>query len=236
MPCGCAPSSARDVSTIGTRAPRTKPAEFGLRQEDEILGEHIAGLEIGHDQDLGASGDRRMDPFDLRCIHVDGVVECQRPVEDAAGDLPAVGHLAQRGRVDGRRNLGRDRLDSGKNCDPRRAKADLGKQIDGVLNDVALNVEIGENVDRGVGDEQCISMRRHIHDEDMADAPRRAQAGGRCGHRPHQLVGMQAAFHQHFAFALAHEFDASCGCCIAVRHIDKIVLVDGETMLRGQRL
>ena len=32
------------------------------------------------------------------------------------------------------------------------------RQIDGVLNDVALGVEIGEDVDRRVSDEQCIGV------------------------------------------------------------------------------
>ena len=77
----------------------------GLREEDEILGEHVAGFEIGHDQDLGAASDRRIDALDFRRLRIDGVVECQRPVEDAAGDLAAVGHLAERRRVDGRGNL-----------------------------------------------------------------------------------------------------------------------------------
>ena len=33
-------------------------------------------------------------------------------------------------------------------------RPDLGEQVDGVLNDVVLGVEVGENVDRGIGDEQ----------------------------------------------------------------------------------
>ena len=51
------------------------------------------------------------------------------------------------------------------------------EQVDGVLHDVALGVEIRENVDGRVGDEQRLRIGRHIHDEDMADPPCRAQAG-----------------------------------------------------------
>jgi hypothetical protein len=61
---------------------------------------------------------------------------------------------------------------------------------------VALDVEIGKNVDGGVGDEQRLGVGRHVHDEDVADAPGRPQAGLAGGHRAHQLVGMQAALHQ----------------------------------------
>ena len=57
------------------------------------------------------------------------------------------------------------------------AEADLREQIDRVLDDVALGIEIGGDVDRGVGDEQRLRMGRHVHDEDMADPPGGAQAG-----------------------------------------------------------
>ena len=52
----------------------------------------------------------------------------------------------------------------------------LREQIDGVLHDVALGIEVGEDVDRRVGDEQRLGVGRHVHDEDVADAPRGAQA------------------------------------------------------------
>ena len=51
--------SAREVRMIGTRAPSTMPGRVGLGQEDQVLGEHVAGLEIGHDQDLRAARDLR---------------------------------------------------------------------------------------------------------------------------------------------------------------------------------
>ena len=116
-------------------------------------------------------------PLILRGLGIDRVVEGERPVEDAAGDLPAVGHLAERGGVDGRGNLRGHGLDRREDRDARRAETDLREQIDGVLNDVALGVEVGKDVDRGVGDEQRLGMGRHVHDEDVADPPRRAQAG-----------------------------------------------------------
>ena len=55
-------------------------------------------------------------------------------------------------------------------------KPDLREQVDGVLDDVALGIEIREDVDRRVGDEQGLGIGRHIHDEDMADAPVGAKA------------------------------------------------------------
>ena len=161
------------------RHPRAEnePGGIGLGEKDEVLGQHVAGFEIGHDEDLGAAGDLGLDALDPRRLGIDGIVEGERPVEDAAGDLAAVGHLAERRGIDGRGNLRRHRLDGGKNGNPRRAEADLGEEIDDVLDDVALGVEVGGDVDGRVGDEQRLGVGRHVHDEDMADPPRGAQAG-----------------------------------------------------------
>ena len=56
-PCGVRTESARDVRMIGTRAPSTIPAASALDEESKILGEHVAGLEIGHDENLGSARD-----------------------------------------------------------------------------------------------------------------------------------------------------------------------------------
>jgi hypothetical protein len=67
----------------------------------EVLGEHVARLEIGHYENLRAPSDRRFDAFDLRRLRADGVIERKRSVEYAAGDLSALGHLAKCGGLDG---------------------------------------------------------------------------------------------------------------------------------------
>ena len=51
--------SAREVRMIGTRAPSTMPAASALARKVEVLGQHVAGFEIGHDQDLRPARDRR---------------------------------------------------------------------------------------------------------------------------------------------------------------------------------
>ena len=56
----------------------------GIRvgQEGQALGQHVAGLEIGHDEHVGLPGDRRDDLLDLRRAEIDGVVERERAVQD----------------------------------------------------------------------------------------------------------------------------------------------------------
>src|SRR5207247_2146689 len=87
-----------------------------------------------------------------RRLRADGVVEREGTVQDAALDLTTVGHLAQCGRVDGRRDLARDRFDGREDRDLGPLDADGAHEIDRVLDDVPLVVERREDVDRRVGD------------------------------------------------------------------------------------
>ena len=52
-----------------------------------------------------------------------------------------------------------------------------------------------------------LGMARHVHDEAVADASRRADAGVARHDGAHQLVGVQAALHQGLGAARAHELD-----------------------------
>jgi hypothetical protein len=71
--------SARLVRMIGTRAPSTMPAPRRGRQEGQLLGQHVAGLEVGHDQDVGAAGDRRDDALDPRRLQVIALSKASGP-------------------------------------------------------------------------------------------------------------------------------------------------------------
>jgi hypothetical protein len=101
--------------------------EVGLGEIDQVLGEHVAGFEIGHDEDLSATCNLGFDALDSCRLKIDGIVEGERPVEDRAGDLSPVRHLAEGGRVDGGGDLRGHRFDSGENRYSRRAKANLGE-------------------------------------------------------------------------------------------------------------
>src|ERR1039458_9036110 len=65
----------------------------------QLLGQHIATFEVGDDQDVGLAGNRRNQPLDLGCLDADCGIECQWSIENAAGNLAAVGHLAQSCRI-----------------------------------------------------------------------------------------------------------------------------------------
>src|SRR5262249_11171090 len=98
------------------------PGRVRLGEEREVLGQHVAGFEIGDDENLRTPCDRGFNALDLRRFGIDRIVESKRPVESATRYLPTFGHLAQRGCVDGRRDLGRHHFDGGENRNARRAR------------------------------------------------------------------------------------------------------------------
>src|SRR5579871_3133211 len=61
----------------------------------KLLGQHVAAFKIRNDEDVGLASDGRNKFLDLRGLCADRSVEGQRAVENAAGDLAAVGHLAE---------------------------------------------------------------------------------------------------------------------------------------------
>ena len=100
-------------------------------------------------------------PFTRAAAGRDGAVERERPIDEAADDLAAVGHLRQRGRVQGRPESGVDGLDGGEDRDLGRRDADRERQVDRVLDDVALGRQIRCDVERRVGDQQRARVARH---------------------------------------------------------------------------
>ena len=208
----------------------------GVGEEAELLGQHVAGLEVRREQDVRIAGHLRLDALHPGGLLADRVVEGQRPVEQAALDLAAVGHLAQARRVDRRRHLGRDRLDGGENRDLRPLHVERDREVDRVLADVGLVFQRRRDVDRRVGHDQDLVIGRHVHDEDVADAPADAQAGLLRHDRAQQLVGVQAAFHQQLGLAGADQRHRLRGRRMAVRGIHDPDLAEVDAVLGGERL
>src|SRR5262249_29964565 len=82
------------------------PGRIGAAEENEVLGEHVAGFQVWNDKDLCAPRDRRLYSLDPRRFWIDCIVEGERPIEDSASNLSSIRHLAKRRSLDGRRDLG----------------------------------------------------------------------------------------------------------------------------------
>ena len=159
-------------------------------------------------------------PLILAASTADGVVERQWTIEQATPDLPALGHLAQRGRVERRLHLRIDRLDGGQDRDLRFLDTEGHGEIDGVLADIDLVLQRRRDVDRRVGDHQDLVVRRDVHDEHVADASAGAQPRLLGHDGTQQLVAVQAAFHQQLGLALSNQFDRFCRRGMTVRRVD----------------
>ena len=90
---------------IGTRAPRTRPALSALARKLSCLASMLPASRSGRQQNVGIAGDRGANSFGLGGLLADGVVKGERAVENAARDLPAVGHLAEGRGVEGGRHF-----------------------------------------------------------------------------------------------------------------------------------
>ena len=98
-----------------------------------------------------------------------------------------------------------------------------------------LSSKRGSNIDRAVGNDQHLVISGNIHDKHMADAAPGAQSAFAGDDRRHQLVGMQAAFHQEFGLSLAQQFHSLRRRRVAVRGIHNLKLAE-DRFLQTWRL
>jgi hypothetical protein len=184
----------------------------------QLLGQHVAAFQVGHQQDVGLPGHRRDDALDAGGGSGHGVVEGQRPVEHCAFDLAAVGHLAQRGGIERGRHGRVHGFHRGQQRHFGHLHANHPRQIDGVAQDVGFLHQIRRDVDGRIGDDERARVGGRLHQEAMADAALGAQPGSGGDHGAHQFVGMQAAFHQRLDLAATGQFDCARRG-VAVRHV-----------------
>ncbi len=122
------------------RHPRAQHDAGGRRvgQIFQLLGQHIARFQIGHQQDIGVTRHWGDDALGVGGPFGNGIVKGQRPIQDAAGNLAAVSHLAQGCGIHGSLEFGRHRLHGRENGHLRLLQADDMGKIDGILRDIAL--------------------------------------------------------------------------------------------------
>ena len=90
------------------------------------------------------------------------------------------------------------------------------REVDRVAHDVGLLGQRRLDVDGRVGDQQDPVVGRHVHDEGVAHAPLGAQPGLGGHDLAEQLVGVQAALHEHLDLARPRERRGRRGRGVAV--------------------
>src|SRR5262245_16754912 len=88
-----------------------------VRQKTMFLGENVPGFQVRRQQNVWVAGDLGMNALCRGGLLADRVVERWWAVNNSAFDLPAIGHLAQGGGVEGGGHFGVDRLHCRENCD-----------------------------------------------------------------------------------------------------------------------
>ena len=136
--------SERLVSITGTFAPMTMPAPCASLMNDSSLYIMLPASMSGAIRMSAwpATGD--FDPLDPRRLRVDGDVEIERPIDDAARDLITVGHLCQRRGLHRRWHLRPYHLDRREDRHLRRIDPDGAGEDDRVLDDVLLLIDVRE--------------------------------------------------------------------------------------------
>src|ERR1700751_4074073 len=100
----------------------------------------------------------------------DCVVKGERPVQDAASDLPPLGHLAECRGIEGGGHLRGHSFHCRKNGDLRLFEPEGNGKINSVLTDVYFVFQSGSNVDCSVRNDQYLVIRGNSHDEYVADS------------------------------------------------------------------
>jgi hypothetical protein len=91
---------------IGTRVPSTITGHLRFRKIGELLDQHVARLEVRNDENVRLAGDGRNNSLGSRRLQRNRTVEPERSIKYAADNLAAIGHLAQRRRIDRQRISG----------------------------------------------------------------------------------------------------------------------------------
>ena len=146
--------SARLVRMIGTRAPSTMPAASAPARNDRLLASMLPASRSGTTSTLARPATGESIFLIAAASGLIALSSASGPSSMRAGDLAAVGHLAQRRRLDRRRHLRVDRLHRAQDRDAHLGDAQRMREVDRVLHDVDLVLQRRRDVHRGVGDDQ----------------------------------------------------------------------------------
>ena len=174
--------------------------------------------------------------LDTRGFGVHGSVEVERTIDDAAHDLPAVGHLGEDRSIRGRGHFRVHHLDRRQDGNLRCVDPHRASEADGVLADVALLVGVWRNIQGGVGDNNAPCILWGGNQRAVAEQPPCAQLGFLIEDRMQKHIGVQTPLHQSLDFAGARRDRGR------VRRLGRIGDVNDlepgyvEVHLRGNRL
>ncbi len=181
--------------------------EAGLADADGELGvglpEDVGGFDVGEEEAVGVAGDGADELLDLHGLFVDGDIEGERAVTDAALDLAAVAHLGEHGAFDAGGHRVEHLLGGGDEGDLRLRDAEGLGGAHEVVRKLDLLAEVRSRDHGHVGDEdELVVVRVLDHAHVAQDTLRRKEAGLLVQDGAEELVGGAETLHQDFALAV----------------------------------
>ncbi len=175
--------------------------EAGLADADGELGvglpEDVGGFDVGEEEAVGIAGDGADELLDLHGLFVDGDIEGERTVTDAALDLAAVAHLGEHGAFDAGGHGVEHLLGGGDEGDLRLRDAEGAGDGSHIAGELHLLAEVRKRNHGHVGEEdELVVVRVFNHAHVAQDALRRQEAGFLVQDGAEELVGGAKALHQ----------------------------------------
>ena len=178
-------------------------AELGIG-----LPENVAGFDVREKEAIGVAGDRADEFLDLHGFLVDGDIQGERTVTDAALDLAAVTHLGEHGALDAGRHGVEHLLGSGDEGDLRFRDAEGLRSAHQIAGELDLLAEIRKRNHGHIGDEdELVVIRVLDHAHVAQDALRGQETGFLVQDGAEELVGGAETLHQDFALTVMDHLD-----------------------------
>lgn len=145
-----------------------EPSRRRAGEVDQLLGRHVVGFGIRHEQDVGLARDGETMPLVRAASKLRALSKASGPSTLAPVICPRAAITVSAAVSSRRRHLGVHGLHGGEHRDFRILHAEPAQEIDRVLADVPLVLQRRLDVDRCVGDDEQLVVGRDVHGIDMA--------------------------------------------------------------------
>lgn len=145
-----------------------EPSRRRAGEVDQLLGRHVVGFGIRHEQDVGLARDGEAMPLVRAASKLRALSKASGPSTLAPVICPRAAITVSAAVSSRRRHLGVHGLHGGEHRDFRLLHAEPAQEIDRVLADVPLVLQRRLDVDRCVGDDEQLVVGRDVHGIDMA--------------------------------------------------------------------
>ena len=187
-------------------------------EEGDGLVERVAGFDVGEDDGIRFSAQRRVDALDAQALGRDAGLQVERSVHDAASELTLLGHLYDVEVAHGEGEvLLVHLLRAVVQCDARFLDAHLVAEVGNVAHLLDALFLCGVGDDRRVGEEQQLVVAGQRGGGDMCEhASSRQDSFLLVQHDVQQTVGIDEPLHEDVHLSLVHHLHGAVGGIVGI--------------------